>query len=299
MKSDYKEKKRELKKRLKCEKTNLKTEYKDKKRAKKRQYIEEKRNDKFIYKSRKKEQKSIYREEKKRLKENFDSNLDTLPKIKKVSKRYLKPAPHLGLLEEIGNSVTHGVGAILTIIAFIAMMIYADRGEEYLGGAVYCLGLFAMFTMSCLYHAFKSESHVKNIFRHFDYMCIYLLIGATFAPLLLCVVGGTLGFVFFAIQWAAIATGITLIGVFGPGRLKYIHFPLYFIIGWSGLLFIPQMIKYSIAMFIWIIVGGIFFSIGMIPFGLKKKTSHFIWHFFVLFGAVSQWIGIFTAIYLV
>lgn len=178
------------------------------------------------------------------------------------------------------------------------MLVYGKGWAEILAAVVYCFGLFVMFSISCLYHAFPRDSRVKNIFRHFDYMCIYLLIGATFAPLLLCVVGGVFGLAFFLVQWAAIATGITLIGVFGPGRLRYIHFPLYFVIGWSGLMFIPQMIRYSLPLFLWIIAGGVLYSLGMIPFALRKKVSHFIWHFFVLFGAVAQWIGIFRYIYL-
>lgn len=57
------------------------------------------------------------------------------------------------------------------------------------------------------------------------------------------------------------------------------------------------MIKNDLMFFIYILIGGIVYSLGIIPFAIKKKVSHFIWHFFVLFGAVIQWVGIFLFIY--
>ena len=99
------------------------------------------------------------------------------------------------------------------------------------------------------------------------------------------------------IQWGLIVTGITFIGVFGPARFRALHFTLYFLIGWSGLLFVPGMVKNDFWMFILILSGGLFYTIGMIPFARKKKGMHFIWHIFVLLGAATQWFGIYLFVY--
>ena len=206
--------------------------------------------------------------------------------------------PKRGVLEEIGNSVSHGVGAILSVIAFLAMLFAADRPLEYVAASLYFFGLFAMCTISCLYHAFPHGSKVKRLFRRFDYCCIYLLIGATFAPLLLCYIGGNYGITFFIVQWSIIALGITLIGVFGPGRVKGLHYTLYLLLGWSALLFLPQMIARDVWFFLFILFGGVIYSLGIIPFLIKKKSAHFIWHFFVLCGAAAQWVGIYIFLYL-
>ena len=153
--------------------------------------------------------------------------------------------------------------------------------------------------MSCLYHAFPYQSVAKRVFRRFDYSSIYLLIGATFAPILLCYIGGIKGLIFLIIQWIIIGIGITLIAIFGPSRLKYIHFPLYFLLGWSGLLFLPQMFSNDFTFFMLILSGGITYSLGIVPFIIDKKVSHFIWHFFLISVAVIQWVGIFLYIYLI
>ena len=151
--------------------------------------------------------------------------------------------------------------------------------------------------MACLYHSFKSGSRVKRLWRRFDYSSIYLLIGGTFAPLYLVYWGNTLGITLFCIQWALIVIGISIIAIFGPGRFSWIHFTLYFTIGWSGLMFIPSLIKHNIPLLLFIIIGGIIYTVGMIPFVRDKKYDHFKWHFFVLVGAILHWIGIYLFLY--
>ena len=100
-------------------------------------------------------------------------------------------------------------------------------------------------------------------------------------------------------QWVVIATGITFVGVFGPTRLRFLHIPLYVILGWSALALLPFMVLGGAAnMATWILLGGVIYTVGIIPFTIKLKASHFIWHFFVLAGAVVQWIGIYKYIYL-
>ena len=206
--------------------------------------------------------------------------------------------PKRSILEEIGNSITHGVGSIFSIVSLILMIIFSNNTLECLAGIIYFLGMFILFTMSCLYHAFKHGSRVKSLFRRFDYLSIYLLIGATYAPILLCYFNTTTSLIYFIIQWTIIIIGITFISIFGPEKIKILHFILYIILGWSGISFIPKMLDKNFTFFLYILLGGIVYSLGIIPFTINKKASHFIWHFFVLFGAIIQWIGIFIYIYL-
>ena len=216
----------------------------------------------------------------------------------KARNRILNEPPHRTVLEEIGNSVTHGVGALFAIAALVMMLVKSDTGYKVAGALVYGISMFLMMLDSCLYHSWPTGSKVKRIYRRFDYSSIYLLIGGTFAPLLLVYAPQPLGIIFFIVQWAIIVTGITFICVFGPGRLKWLHFPLYFVIGWSGLAFIPSMAKSNLPLMLFILIGGVVYSLGIIPFIKKKvKGAHFIWHFFVLAGAITQFLGIYLYLY--
>ena len=254
-----------------------------------------------------KDLKKKYRDEVKSVKKNHSHTLRAMKIQHKENVEALYESgdvprpndpPKRAILEEIGNAVSHGVGSAFSIVAFILMLLSSNTAAEYVGASIYFFGLFVMFTMSCLYHAFSHGSAVKRLFRRFDYSSIYLLIGATFAPPLLCVVGGTFGLVFFIIQWAIIAAGISLVGVFGPTKLRFIHIPMYVILGWSALMLMPSLIGSSFALAMWILAGGVVYTVGIIPFAMKMKVSHFIWHFFVLAGAVVQWVGIYLYIYL-
>lgn len=256
----------------------------------------EKKEIKSTYKSAKKQNRREYKE---KLSQLSEKRLDGISNAMMTrGKKAPQNPPKRALLEEIGNSVTHGVGSVFAVLAIVFMLIYADSATERVGAWVYFFGLFVMFTMSCLYHAFPHGSCVKRIFRRFDYSSIYLLIGATFAPILLCYIGGVFGLVFFIVQWAVIITGITLVGVFGPTRLRFIHIPLYIILGWCGIMFMPRMLANDPWFCFYILGGGIVYSLGIIPFAMKTRVAHFIWHFFVLAGAVLQWVGVFMHIYL-
>ncbi len=205
--------------------------------------------------------------------------------------------PKRSLLEEIGNAITHGLGAGLSIAGFVILLVYSDTGLKLMASLFYGICLILLFLMSCLYHSFKTGLAVKRLWRRFDYSSIYLLIGGSFAPFCLVYWGDVKGIVMFSIQWGLIILGITLIGVFGPGRLRPIHFTLYFLIGWSGVLFIPGMVKDNMPLFLMTLGGGIIYTVGMIPFAKDKKGDHFIWHLFVLAGAIVHWFGIFLFIY--
>ncbi len=248
---------------------------------------ETKKNKKRELKAREKEIKEAEREEKAILKAPI-----------KAENRRKNEAPQRPLLEEIGNSVTHGVGAIWAIVALILMLLKSDKGLKITASIVYGLCMILMMLMSCLYHAFRSGSRVKRIWRRFDYSSIYLLIGGTFAPLFLVYWGDTLGIVLFIVQWVLIVTGITFVCVFGPGRIRWLHYTLYFAIGWSGVMFLPDFINNNLPLLWTILGGGLVYTIGMIPFALKKvKSAHFIWHFFVLAGAIVQYFGILFFVY--
>ena len=169
--------------------------------------------------------------------------------------------------------------------------------RPWLASCVYGISMVVMMLMSCVYHAMPTGSRAKRVLRRFDYTSIYLLIGGTFAPILLVYLGGTAGTVLFCAQWAVILTGVTLVMAFGPGRWRALHFTLYFLIGWSGLVFLPRMYLQSRTLLWFIFAGGLAYTLGMIPFAGKRKYDHCVWHVFVLAGAALHWVGIYTQIY--
>ena len=140
-------------------------------------------------------------------------------------RRMRNEPPKRSVLEEVGNAVTHGVGALLGIAGLVLLLLKADTSLGVVCALVYGLCLVIMFLMSCLYHSFRWGSGVKRLWRRFDYISIYLLIGGTFTPMWLLFWRGLSGTVLCCVQWAVIITGIVFVAVFGPGRPKALHIP--------------------------------------------------------------------------
>ena len=88
----------------------------------------------------------------------------------KMRKRAANEPPKRSILEEVGNSVTHGIGALLGIAGMILLLLKSDTGIRVLSSLVYGICMIVMFLMSCLYHAFRSGSGVKRLWRRFDYI---------------------------------------------------------------------------------------------------------------------------------
>ena len=217
--------------------------------------------------------------------------------LKKEKYKLQNQPPKRSTLEEIGNSITHGVGAIFGIVALILLLIKSTETIEVVSAVIYGVSLITMMLTSCLYHAFKTGSTVKRIFRRFDYSGIYLLIVGTFTPLFLVYASQPVLKILFVLQGLLMILGITFVSIFGPERIKRLNFIMYFAIGWSGVLFIPEFIENNIRLLHMILGRRILYTLGMIPFTLNFKSAHFIWHFFVLCGAIIHFLGIYSYVY--
>lgn len=194
--------------------------------------------------------------------------------------------------EEIGNSVTHGIAFILGVIATVMMIIKADTQLEYIGCSIFGFGIMILYLMSCLYHSFKLGTTVKQVFKRFDHLSIYLLIGGTFAPLLLCAVRQPLGYVFFAVQWLLIIIGVILKSI-SPSKHHKMHVALYLLIGWSGLFLMSDLILIDMSLCLLILFGGIVYSLGVVFYASNFKYAHFAWHFFCIGGTLLHFLGVY------
>ena len=257
----------------------------------------EKRNLKSIKKNNKAEYKKI-----KKINKFIKKNNKKLVKVK----RPIAEPPKRTLMEELGSSITHGLGAILAIVGLVLLINRSETPTMVVAAVIYMSAMFLMLLNSCLYHSWKWGMTVKRIWRRFDYTSIYLQIAGTFAPIQLIVLervygntGQIIGLIYFILLWITFITGITLTCIFGPERVRKVNFTLYFVGGWSALLMVPAMIHYSIYFTLWIFIGGVVYSLGMIPFGIfrKKSGAHFLWHLFVLAGVIIHYLAILIYIY--
>jgi hemolysin III len=202
--------------------------------------------------------------------------------------------------EEIANSISHGIMGLFGIIALILLLVKASSAREYIASSIFGSSIIMLYTMSTLYHAL-SHPKAKHVFKRMDHISIYILIGGSFAPALLLIpalkepfIGSmSLGVFMLTIQWILIAVG-TVFKAIWIKRFKTIHLIIYLLMGWSSLIFITALINYSTEAFIFILLGGISYTLGVFFYVLShKKYYHFVWHIFTGTATILQFIAIY------
>ena len=215
---------------------------------------------------------------------------------KKLVRQRNEP-PRLTRREERINAASHGLGALMAAACMALLLMKSDTPWKLTASLFYGVSMMFMMLMSSIYHALPTGSGAKRVWRRLDYTSIYLLIGGTFAPILLVYTGGVLGVTLFCVQWGVILAGALLVLIFGPGQWRALLFTTYFVLGWSALAFIPDFYAHARTLLWFIFMGGVVYTAGMIPFARQKKYDHCVWHILVLTAAALHWLGIYTQIY--
>ncbi len=202
--------------------------------------------------------------------------------------------------EEIFNSISHGVGALLSIAgtAVLIVMCAINAGAiEVVSASVYGASLIILYTMSTLYHAITNPT-AKKVFQILDHNTIFLLIAGTYTPYALCCIPSpALGWTIFGCIWGAAIFGIVMSSI-NLEKFRKISTICYIIMGWGIILAVKPLYE-GIPTFslVTLITGGVLYSLGVI-FYTKKKIHymHSIWHLFVVGGSILHFFSVLYAI---
>ena len=205
--------------------------------------------------------------------------------------------PKYSLGEELMNSITHGIGAIFSIVALILLILKSVKTGSALAivsSAVYGASSIMLFTISCIYHAL-AKNNGKRVFRIIDHCTIYLLIAGTYTPYALIALPAPKGIIIFAINWLCAIIGIILNSI-DLEKFKKISMVLYLVMGWMVIFTFSDLLKnLPLTSIIIMLTAGILYTVGAIFYGIgkNKKYMHSIFHIFVLIAAVLFFISIY------
>lgn len=198
--------------------------------------------------------------------------------------------------EEIANSITHGVGALLSVAALVLLIVYSS-----LYGTVWHVVSFTIFgaTMLLLYlsstlvHSFPAGK-AKNLFEVFDHSSIYFFIAGTYTPFLFLAVKGTLGWTLFGVVWGLAIFG-TVFKCFFVKKFLKTSTLLYVLMGWLIVFAWDTLVQnLSAGSLALLITGGILYTLGAIFYVWRGfKYHHMIWHLFVLAGSITHFFSVF------
>ncbi len=197
--------------------------------------------------------------------------------------------------EEITNSITHGLGIILSIIALIILVVSAGiygNTRHIISVSIYGATLVLLYTASTLYHSIQNP-RTKNIFQVLDHTAIYILIAGTYTPFTLISLRGSWGWSIFAVIWCLAFVG-TVIEFGRMKRWRFVSLVLYIGMGWTILVAIKPLFT-SLAMggIILLILGGVAYTSGILFYRWKNlKFHHAVWHLFVLAGSTFHFFAV-------
>jgi len=202
--------------------------------------------------------------------------------------------------EEITNMVTHIVGGGLAILVLVLCLLQSAANSDLCGmvsSAIYGTSMLALYTLSSVYHGMRPGTP-KKVLQVLDHCTIYLLIAGTYTPLVLCALRPAhpvIGWGLFFFEWALTALAVTLTAI---DLKKYNVFSMicYIGMGWAILPFLPQVQQVLTNNgFLLLLFGGIAYTVGAILYGIgsKKRWFHSVFHLFVLFGSLLQFLSIY------
>jgi hemolysin III len=193
------------------------------------------------------------------------------------------------------NAWTHLVGAILATIGAIWMLAVATMTGDIwkiISVAVYGVALVLLYSASTVYHSVRGRA--KVLMQKVDHFSIYLLIAGSYTPFCLVTLRGPWGWTLFGIVWALAIIGI-LQEIKPRSEARVMSIVIYAVMGWIVLIAVkPLMAALGMAGFVWLALGGVFYTVGIIFFAFDTRVRHFhgIWHLFVIAGSLLHFVAI-------
>lgn len=196
--------------------------------------------------------------------------------------------------EEIANSVSHGIGFLAALGAFLVLVpgAFERAALAGIGAAVFAVTMALLYLSSTLYHAL-TPNRAKQVFQILDHGAIYLLIAGTYTPFTLGVLRGPWGWTLFGLIWGLAITGVVVKAKWGI-RYPRLSTAWYLAMGWLILAAAKPLLQLvpTWGLF-WLVAGGVAYTAGVGFFAARRlRYGHFIWHLFVLAGTACHFIAV-------
>lgn len=209
-------------------------------------------------------------------------------------------------IKDPGSSITHMIGAVFALVSAFPLIYKAANGansNHLLSFIIFITSMFLLYSASTTYHTFDVNDKVNKILKKLDHGMIFVLIAGTYTPICVMVITGKIGLAILITVWSIAILGI-LFKIFWVTCPKWISSVMYIAMGWVCIFAFPTILKnMSTAAFLWLLIGGIIYTVGGVIYALKLSIfnskhkyfgSHEIFHLFVLGGSICHFVLIYS-----
>lgn len=205
-------------------------------------------------------------------------------------------------IREPGSAITHFIGMMLAVFAAVPLLVKAgvsSGGDHFIAMAIFMASMILLYGASATYHSVNLTGRYLRIFRKLDHMMIFVLIAGSYTPVCLIVLGGKTGYTLLALVWGIALAGM-LVKAFWITCPKWFSSAIYIAMGWVCVLVFGRLFDtLSTAAFLWLLAGGIVYTVGGVIYALKLPLfnsrhrefgSHEVFHLFVMAGSLCHFI---------
>ena len=205
-------------------------------------------------------------------------------------------------IREPGSAITHFIGMMLAVFAAVPLLVKAgvsSGGEHFIAMAIFMASMILLYGASATYHSVNLTGRYLRVFRKLDHMMIFVLIAGSYTPVCLIVLGGKTGYTLLALVWGIALAGM-LVKAFWITCPKWFSSAIYIAMGWVCVLVFGRLFDtLSTAAFLWLLAGGIIYTVGGVIYALKLPLfnsrhrefgSHEVFHLFVMAGSLCHFI---------
>ena len=205
-------------------------------------------------------------------------------------------------IREPGSAITHFIAMMMAVFATVPLLVKAgiqSGWENFLAMEIFMGSMILLYGASATYHSVDLTGRSLRVFRKLDHMMIFVLIAGSYTPVCLIVLGGKLGYTLLALVWGIAAVGM-LVKACWITCPKWFSSVIYIAMGWvCVLVFGPLLKTLSVPAFLWLLSGGIIYTVGGVIYALKLPLfnakhkffgSHEVFHLFVMGGSICHFI---------
>jgi hemolysin III len=202
-------------------------------------------------------------------------------------------------LKPMLRGVTHAYAFFAALAAAIVLAVMVPAGTPRVASIVYGAGLCALFAASGTYHRWRWNPRWRPVLRRIDHSTIFVFIAATYTPVALLVMHGTLRWVILGAVWAGAGGGVIL-SVAWITAPRVLSAACYLALGWVSVFALPQMIEHlPLAPLILLAVGGVLYTVGAVVYATKRPNPwpstfgfHEVFHALVIAAAAVQFVAL-------
>ena len=203
---------------------------------------------------------------------------------------------------EPASGFSHLAGALLSVAALISLLYVAITNRDVwqiISFSIFGASMILLYSASATYHLVNASEKVVKILQKIDHSMIFVLIAGTYTPICLTLLRGNLGYWLLAIVWSCAAAGI-MIKMFFFDIPRVLYTGIYLIMGWIAVFIIVPLYRAGGARpLIWLIIGGLFYTVGGVIYAVKKPNLfprwlgfHELFHIFVILGTTAHYVMI-------